>query len=51
MLKKHNLKPNNIAEVGFDLIDSYDNEEKAYKDLVVSLIKEEDGSWKINFWD
>ena len=42
---------NNIAEVGFDLIDSYDNEEKAYKDLVVSLIKEEDGSWKINFWD
>lgn len=42
---------NNIANVGIDLTDSYDNEEKVYKDLVVSLVKEEDGSWKINFWD
>ena len=42
---------NNIANVGIDLVDSYDNEEKVYKDLVVSLIKEKDGSWKINFWD
>ncbi|MHB1443436.1 MAG: hypothetical protein ACYCXO_11900, partial [Candidatus Humimicrobiaceae bacterium] len=42
---------NNIADVGIDLVDSYDNEEKVYKDIVVSLVKEEDGSWKINFWD
>ncbi len=42
---------NNIADVGIDLVDTYDNEEKVYKDLVVSLVKEEDGSWKINFWD
>ena len=42
---------NNIADVGIDLTDSYDNEEKVYKDIVVSLVKEEDGSWKINFWD
>jgi len=42
---------NNIANVGIDLIDSYDNEEKVYKDLVISLVKDEDGSWKINFWD
>lgn len=42
---------NNIANVGIDLVDSYDNEEKVYKDLVVSLVKEEDGNWKINFWD
>jgi predicted RNA-binding protein with PUA domain len=42
---------NNIADVGIDLVDSYDNEEKVYKDMVVSLVKEEDGSWKINFWD
>jgi hypothetical protein len=42
---------NNIADVGLDLVDSYDNEEKVYKDMVVSLVKEEDGSWKINFWD
>jgi len=41
----------NIANVGLDLTDSYNNEEKVYKDLVVSLVKEEDGSWKINFWD
>lgn len=42
---------NNVANVGIDLADNYDNEEKIYKDIVVSLIKEEDGSWKINFWD
>ena len=42
---------NNVADVGIDLSDSYDNEEKVYKDIVVSLVKEEDGSWKINFWD
>jgi len=41
----------NIADVGIDLVDSYDNEEKVYKDIIVSLVKEEDGSWKINFWD
>ena len=42
---------NNISNVGIDLTDSYDNEEKVYKDIIVSLVKEEDGSWKINFWD
>jgi hypothetical protein len=42
---------NNIATVGIDLIDTYDGEEKMYKDIEVSLIKEEDGSWKIVFWD
>lgn len=42
---------NNIANIGIDLVDSYDNEEKVYKDLIVSLVKEEDGSWKINFWN
>ncbi len=42
---------NNVASVGIDLIDTYDGEEKMYKDMVVSLIKEEDGSFKINFWD
>ena len=42
---------NNIADVGIDLTDSYDNEEKVYKDIIVALVKEEDESWKINFWD
>ena len=42
---------NNISDVGIDLTDSYDNEEKVYKDIIVSLVREEDGSWKINFWD
>ncbi len=42
---------NNIATVGIDLIDTYDGDEKMYKDIEVSLIKEEDGSWKIVFWD
>lgn len=41
----------NIAIVGIDLVDSYDGEEKVYKDIEVSLVKEEDGNWKINFWD
>jgi len=42
---------NNIANVGIDLIDIYDDEEKVYKDLIISLIKDEDGSWGINFWN
>ncbi|MCL4417084.1 MAG: hypothetical protein M1365_10370 [Actinobacteria bacterium] len=43
---------NNVAIVGIDLIDTYDNEEKLYKDMRVSLLKdEEDGIWKINFWN
>jgi len=42
---------NNIALVGIDIIDSYDGQEKMYKDLEVSLVKEEDGKWKIVFWD
>lgn len=41
----------NIATVGIDLTDSYDGEEKIFKDIEVSLIKEdEDGDWKIVFW-
>ena len=32
---------NNIAEVGIDIIDSYDGDEKIYKDLVISLIRKE----------
>ena len=42
---------NNIATVGIDLIDSYDGQQKMYKDIEVSLTREEDGSWKIVFWD
>jgi len=42
---------NNIAIVGIDLTESYDGEEKVFKDIEVSLIKEEDGSWKIVFWN
>ncbi len=42
---------NNIAIVGIDLIDLYDGEEKVYKNIEVSLMKAEDGSWKINFWN
>jgi len=42
---------NNIGTVGIDLIDTYDGEQKMYKDIEVSLIKEEDGSWKIVFWE
>lgn len=40
---------NNIAVVGVDFMDSYDGEEKLYKDQEVSLVKE-DEEWKINFW-
>lgn len=42
---------NNIAVVGIDLTDFYDGEEKMYKDIEVSLVKEENGSWKIKYWD
>ena len=42
---------NNIAIVDMDFIDSYDGEEKTYKDMQVSLIKDEDENWKINFWN
>lgn len=42
---------NNIALVGIDIVDNYDDEEKMYKDIEVSLIKEEDESWKIVFWN
>ena len=43
---------NNVAVVGIDLIDTYDNEEKLYKDIRVSMLKDkEDNAWKINFWN
>jgi hypothetical protein len=42
---------NNIALVGIDIIDKYDGGAKMYKDIEVSLVREEDGSWKIVFWD
>jgi len=43
---------NNVAVVGIDLTDTYDNEEKLYKDMRVSLLKDkEDSAWKINFWN
>ena len=42
---------NNIAVVGIDLLERYDGEEKLFKDIEVSLIKEEDESWKVVFWD
>ena len=42
---------NNIAIVGIDMIDTYDSEEKIYKDIQVSLVKDKDESWKINFWN
>jgi hypothetical protein len=42
---------NNIALVEIDLIDYYDGEEKIYKDILVSLIKDENESWKIKFWN
>lgn len=41
---------NNVAVVGIDMIDTYDDEEKIYKDIEVSLVKDEKGKWKINFW-
>ena len=42
---------NNLAVVGMDLTDSYDGEEKVFKDIEVSLLREEDESWKIVFWN
>jgi len=42
---------NNLAVVGIDLTDSYDGEEKVFKEIEVSLLREEDESWKIVFWD
>jgi hypothetical protein len=42
---------NNVAIVGIDMIDTYDGEEKIYKDIQVSLVKEKDEGWKINFWN
>jgi hypothetical protein len=42
---------NNIAIVGIDLVDDYDGEEKLYKDLQISLIKDGNEEWKINFWN
>jgi len=41
----------NTALLGVDLLDSYDGEEKMYKDIELSLIKEEDGNWKVVFWE
>jgi len=42
---------NNIAVVGMNLTDFYDGEEKVFKDIEVSLVREEDGNWKIAFWN
>ncbi len=42
---------NNIAIVGIDMIDTYDGEEKIYKDIQVSLVKDKEEIWKINFWN
>jgi len=42
---------NNVAIVGIDMIDTYDGEEKIYKDTQISLVKDEKESWKINFWE
>lgn len=42
---------NNVAIVGIDMIDTYDGEEKIYKDMQVSLVKDTNESWKINFWN
>ena len=41
----------NLAVAGIDLTDSYDGEEKVFKDIEVSLVREEDKSWKIVFWN
>lgn len=41
---------NNVAEVGIDIMDSYDGTEKIYKDLIVSLVREGESDWKIAFW-
>lgn len=42
---------NDVAIAGIDLTDSYDGEEKFYEDIEVSLVREEDGIWKIVFWN
>jgi hypothetical protein len=42
---------NNVATVGIDMTDTYDGEEKIYKDMLISLVKDKDESWKINFWN
>ena len=42
---------NNIAIVGIDMIDTYDGEENIYKDIQVSLVKDNNESWKKNFWN
>ena len=42
---------NNTAIAGIDLTDSYDGEEKLFRNIEVSLIREEDRSWKIVFWN
>jgi hypothetical protein len=42
---------NNLAVVGMDITDFYDDEEKVFKDVEVSLLGEEDESWKIVFWN
>jgi len=42
---------NNIAIVNIDITDSYDGEEKVFDNIDVSLIRKEDGDWKIVFWD
>ncbi|HEY4695430.1 MAG TPA: hypothetical protein VIH13_00905 [Candidatus Hydromicrobium sp.] len=42
---------NNLAIVGMDLTDYYDGEEKVFKDIELSLVKEEDEIWKIVFWN
>ena len=41
----------NIALLGVDLLDSYDGEEKMYKGIELSLIKEEDEKWRVVFWE
>ncbi|HEY4662756.1 MAG TPA: hypothetical protein VIH07_03660 [Candidatus Humimicrobiaceae bacterium] len=41
----------NLAVVGMDITDSYDGEEKVFKDVEVSLLREEEESWKIVFWN
>jgi len=41
---------NNIAIVGIDLTDFYDGEEKVFRDIEVSLVREDDGNWKVVFW-
>jgi hypothetical protein len=42
---------NDTAVAGIDITDTYDGEEKIYKDIAVSLVREEDGSWKLVFWN